>query len=283
VYCCLLTRRDHASAEDRPEPTSANRHRSWSRIRRRIRRASDASPTPWGSDIRALAKCLAIPLAVLLLGPSSAFATESDIQLWPSVAVNHGVGDSFGVHFMARARFDDDVSEIKDYLLRPFVSWRPIHSVTLDLGYDYLHSYTASSENRIWQAAQHQLEWRDFLVSNRIRLDERFVEDVDGVVVRFRYRFRTVHPLWSPNWYGVISDEVLVNVNDQGEGPVYGFEQNRLRFALGGRFWTRLRAEAGYEYQFVRSRSGTDSNIHTFVIEFSLDTGNAPLLPWVQY
>ena len=217
---------------------------------------------------------------VLLLLPNGALASESDIQLWPSVTLNHGLGDHFGAHFMARGRFDDDVSETKDYLLRPFVSWRPLHGVTLDLGYDYLHSFTSSVEHRIWQVAQHKLQWREFVVSNRIRLDERFVEDVDGVIVRFRYRLRATHPLWSSVWYGAISDEVLANVNDRGEGPTYGFEQNRLRFALGGRFWDRLRVESGYEYQYVVSRSGPATNTHTFIIELSLDTGSGPLLPW---
>jgi len=237
---------------------------------------------PLGGDswARAVTKFLALVAGAILGLPAGALASESDIQLWPSLALNHGFGDHFGGHFIIRGRFTDDVSETKDYLLRPFVTWQPIHAVTLDLGYDYLHSFTSTSENRIWQAAQHQLEWREFNVSNRIRLDERFVEDVDGVVLRFRYRLRAIHPLWSSRFYAAISDEVFANVNDQGEGPTYGFEQNRLRFALGARFAHGLRIESGYEYQYVLSRSGTQTNTHTFLIEVSLDTGNRRLLRW---
>jgi len=194
--------------------------------------------------------------------------------------MNHGLGDHFGAHFVARARFDDDVSETKDYLLRPFVSWRATHGVTVDLGYDYLHSFTSSTEHRIWQAVQHKHQWQKFVVSNRIRIDERFVDDVSGVIARFRYRLRATHPLWSSHWYGVVSDEVLANVNDRGSGPAYGFEQNRLRFAVGGNILDRLRIESGYEYQYVESRSGTTTNTHSFIIEFSLDTGDRPLMPW---
>jgi len=215
-----------------------------------------------------------------LLLPAGAFAAASDIQLWPSVGFNHGLGERWGAHLVVRARFDDDVSETKDVLLRPFVTFRANDNIVLDLGYDYLHSFTASSENRFWQAAQHRFLWREISVSNRIRVDERWIEGVNGVVARFRYRLRTTHPLWSPDWYGVISDEVLANMNDQGSGPPQGFEQNRLRFALGFRIKNRLRIESGYEYQYVQSRGGADTNTHTFLIEVSLDTGRGPLLPW---
>jgi hypothetical protein len=42
-----------------------------------------------------------------------------------------------------------------------------------------------------------------------------------------------------------------------------------------------MMAEGGYEYQYVASRSGTDTNAHTLFIELSIDTGNQPLIPWI--
>ena len=229
-----------------------------------------------------MGRCAQLIACGLLLLPLRGGAAESDIQFWPSTTLNHGFSDSWGGHLQIRARLDDDVSEIKDVLIRPFVSWDPVHSVTLELGYDYLHSFTSSTENRIWQAAGHRLTWRDFKIMNRLRLDERFVEDVSGVVVRFRYRFRASHPIAGSVFYAAISDEVLANVNDQGSGPVYGFEQNRLRFALGGSYFKRLHTELGYEYQYSQSRSGTDTNTHTFFIEVSVDTGTGRPFDWVS-
>jgi hypothetical protein len=223
----------------------------------------------------------ALLLAAFLLSPPPALAAdESDIQLWPTAQINHGLGKNFGAHFQARGRFDQNVSETKDYLLRPFVSWLPGKGFTFDLGYDYLHSFSSSTEHRIWQAAQHHFQWRKLSIANRIRLDQRFVEDVDGVVVRFRYRLRTTRKIGDTNWYGVISDEVFTNVNDQGAGPISGFEQNRLRFAFGNNFMKRLRVESGYEYQYTQSRSGTDTDIHMFFVEFSIDTGDRRLFGW---
>ncbi len=92
-------------------------------------------------------------------------------------------------------RVDDNVSSANDFLVRPSVSWKALESLTLGLGYDYIHSFNSRSENRVWQQAEYALRCRDLTVRNRIRLDQRFVEDVSGVVVRFRYRLRGTHPI----------------------------------------------------------------------------------------
>lgn len=249
----------------------------------RLRRALDWKPV---SERSAARGCVALPRALaglvagsVLLLSASARAAESDIQLWPVVTIHHGLGERWGAHLQTRVRLDDDVSQVKDVLVRPFVSWRPLDSLTLDLGYDYLDSFQTRSEHRIWQSAEHRLLRRDLVVRNRVRLDQRFVEDVDGVVLRFRYRLRGRHPIGGSGWYGAVSDEVFANVNDRGEGPVSGFEQNRLRFAVGG-ILGRLRAESGYEWQYVESRTGPARNVHVFFVEFSVDTGDLPGPPW---
>jgi hypothetical protein len=216
----------------------------------------------------------------LVLFHASAHATEDDVQIWPVVTLNHGLGENWGMHLMIRPRFDDDVSRTKDFLVRPFVTWTPLESLTLDLGYDYLHSFQSRSEHRVWQAAEHRLGWRALTVRNRIRLDQRFVEDVGGAVLRFRYRLRATHPIASSDWYAVLSDEVFTNLNDQGAGPISGFEQNRLRVGAGGRFLERLRAEWGYEWQYAERRSSTSVNRHVVFVEFTIDTGGLPIFPW---
>jgi hypothetical protein len=210
--------------------------------------------------------------ALLLLHPS-ARAADDDVQIWPVVTLHHGLGDRWGAHLQTRLRFDEDVSRTKDLLVRAFGSWKALDCLTLDLGYDYIHSFHGAGEHRPWQAAEHRMPWHDLTLQNRIRLDERFVDDVDGVVVRFRYRLRGTHPIAGSDWYGVVSDEVFTNLNDQGAGPVSGFEQNRLRVATGVRYLGRLRAESGYEWQHAERRSGPAVNRHVFIIELSIDSG----------
>jgi hypothetical protein len=209
-----------------------------------------------------------------LLLPAGAGAAESDIQLWTVFNLHHGITESWGAHLSLRGRFDDDVTHAKDLLVRAFGSWQWRSSLSTDLGYDYIHSFDGRDEHRPWQAAEYRLRWSDLLVKNRVRLDQRFVEGVDGVVVRFRYRLRGSYLVPNSDWYLALSDEIFTNLNDQGSGPVDGFEQNRLRVAVGGvRFLRRRRAECGYEWQHALGRSRLVENRHVFLIEFSVDSG----------
>ena len=105
----------------------------------------------------------------------------------------------------------------------------------------------------------------DLVIKNRVRLDERFRSDAEGVIARLRYRLRTTRKIAS-GWYLTVSNEVFVNLNDQGSGPPQGFEQNRLRLAPGYVIVPGLRAEFGYEWHAVASRGRPDEYRHLFFI-----------------
>ena len=125
-----------------------------------------------------------------------------------------------------------------------------------------------------WQSAHHAVEHKRFRVVHRARLDERFVEGVDPTILRFRYRLSASYPLGSSKWYGFASDEVFANLNDGDEGPVDGFEQNRLRLGVGRHLFGRLRVEGGYEFHYAKRRSNPNEFRHVVFLEFSLSTGN---------
>jgi len=93
-----------------------------------------------------------------------------------------------------------------------------------------LHTASASSrdENRLWLSGEHVLPWRNLLLANRGRFDQRWVEGVDG------------------------------------------FEQNRLRGAVGLRLFGRIRTETGYEWQRVERRSRGSEDRHVLFVELAL-------------
>ena len=45
----------------------------------------------------------------------------------------------------------------------------------------------------------------DLTLGHRLRIEERFIEGVSGVVVRMRYRLRTAYPETDSRWYLIIS------------------------------------------------------------------------------
>ena len=221
-----------------------------------------------------------ILVCVPLLVATGSRATENDFQLWPVGRIHHAINENWSVSFMARGRFDDDASHSKDYLLRPYVSWTIVDNVpfvdslTVMAGYDYLHSFDGRDEHRAWQSAHHAVEHKRFRVVHRVRMDERFVEDISPTIFRFRYRMRTSYPFGKSEWYGFASDEIFVNINDDNQGPVQGFEQNRFRLGVGRHVFGRLRVTGGYEFQYARRRTNPNEFRHVAFLEFSLSTGN---------
>ena len=97
-----------------------------------------------------------------------------------------------------------------------------------------------------------------------------------GMIARTRYRLHAAHPLGSTPWYLVGSDEVFVNLNNQGEGPVSGFEQNRLFTGVGVHLGGHLRAELGYLWRWERKRSGPDRSDHVISVNLFFDTRAKP-------
>jgi hypothetical protein len=217
---------------------------------------------------------------VPLLIATGSHATDDDFQLWSIGRIHHAIDEDWSVSFMARGRFDEDASHSKDYLLRPYLSWTLVDdvpfvdSLTVMAGYDYLHSFDGRDEHRAWQSAHHAVEHERLRVVHRVRLDERFIEGVNPTIVRFRYRLSTSYPFGGSEWYGFASDEIFANLNDGNEGPVDGFEQNRLRIGVGRHVFGRLRVEGGYEFQYAKRRTKANEFRHVVFLEFSLSTGN---------
>jgi hypothetical protein len=207
---------------------------------------------------------------VLLVAPVPN-ASGDDVQLWTVVTVDQKIVGQLEGGIQTRVRLIDDVSLARDVLLRPFLAWQVSDRLDIDLGYDYLHSLEGGfpSEHRIWQMAEYRLPLERFDLSGTTRLDQRFVEDVNGVVVRLRFRARATYQLPS-SMYLAASDEVFLNLNDRGEGPRQGLEQNRVRAALGWT-WKRTRVEAAYEWHIIAGRGRSKRNLHVFAVELSLD------------
>ncbi len=198
-------------------------------------------------------------------------ASGDDLQLWSVVTLDQQLHDRVDAGVQTRIRVVGDVSRARDVLLRPFIGWQVLDNLSLDLGYDYLHAIQVASrsEHRVWQIAEHTLPLGKFDLRSLVRLDQRFIENVSGVVVRLRFRGRAAYTL-NRNWYLAFSDEVFLNLNDRFAGPPQGLEQNRVRAALG---WNlgRVRVEGAYEWHVSARRGRSDANLHVFALEFMLD------------
>ncbi|MGF1510106.1 MAG: DUF2490 domain-containing protein [Myxococcota bacterium] len=213
--------------------------------------------------------------ATAFLAWSTAYGAESDGQLWATGRVNVPIGERLALSMFAQGRIADDISASDVWLLRPAIGYRVWESVWLGAGYDYFRLIDRGDEHRFWQEVALPFQFGDFVMSNRVRVEERWISDLDGVLVRARYRNRCAHPLAETPLYLVFANEVFVNINDLGSGPQHGFEQNRLAGGVGVHLGSLLRSEVGYQWRYL-DRRGPDRNDHILTISFFLDTRGKP-------
>ncbi len=112
-------------------------------------------------------------------------------------------------------------------------------------------------ESRIYQQILYSRKFDSFKITSRTRLEERWIEHVDGTAVRFRTGLRGAYTLpMAPEWALVASDEVFVHLNTLGaRGPQAGFDQNRFFIGVNRTFSKYFNMDVGYQSQLLNSRS----------------------------
>jgi hypothetical protein len=139
----------------------------------------------------------------------------------------------------------------------------------ISAGYKYIDRYQGADEHDPWQEITLNRKFHDLVIGYQVRLEERIIDDVDGVLPRLRLLAHMSHPLGESPFYLTGSEEFRVNVDNKGEGPVSGFEQNRLSLSLGRHIGDHIQFEAGYLWQYKLERAGDDKSnhaIHLFVV-----------------
>jgi hypothetical protein len=213
----------------------------------------------------------AVGLTILI--PRPAAGTENEWEQWSTLTFKHQFTPEIGASLGLRMRFDDDVSRAKDLTIRPAIVVKGAGGMNLGVGYDHIEGLPggAINEDRAWQSIDYEFQMIGIPLGHRFRVEERFIEDVSGLVVRARYRLRLKHELTDSPWYFEGSDEVFVNLNSQGEGPDAGFDQNRVFLGLGRDLTPRHGLKFGYQFAYQEKR-GEDKIGHALIFNFTFQT-----------
>ena len=145
----------------------------------------------------------------------------------------------------------------------------------LYLGYGWQPSFNDfRNENRIYQESLVDRYVGDLRIINRTRLEERFIEDVEGMSMRVRHMLRMVYPLErSKHWFIAGQLEPFFNLYDRTNGPVGGFDQNRAYAGIRYQFTKAVAVELGYMNQYINKPPGDEnvsSNNAVVTLDFSL-------------
>jgi hypothetical protein len=216
-------------------------------------------------------------LAAALLSPAGYADSylEDDLQSWNMATLSSRLSPGGRVlgYFEVQSRTGNNIRDAAALIIRPAVGYQVTKQLSVWQGYAWTPSYQPGTrhENRIFQQALLENEFKRFKLTNRTRLEERFIEDAGGTSVRGRHQVRVSVPLGkSRKWAGVVYDEIFVNFNTVPNGPHGGFEQNRVFGGVNRTLNAHANVELGYLGQFAR-RYGSTPDVWNHVIMATLN------------
>ena len=198
----------------------------------------------------------------VLFVADKAKSAEPDLQLWAPVQFIHPIGEMWTASMQTELRLQDDISEFSQLVLKPALNFHLSETYAFSVGYKYIDKYEQANENDIWQELHFNHKHGDLVSGLQFRLEERFIDNIDGVIPRLRILQHLSHPIGDGPKYLTGFFALRFNLDDKGTGPVGGFEQSRIYAALGRHIGDRTLFEVGYLWRYEFMRDEMDLNDH---------------------
>jgi hypothetical protein len=218
-------------------------------------------------------------LMLLLMGHSpSALArqnTEDDLQQWTVVTFKADLPHKLRLYAEVQPRLGHNIQGVDRLLLRPAIGYQLTPAISLWQGYAWTPTFLDGNgnahfndEHRIFQQVLIENKWDRLKLTNRTRLEERFIEGARDTAVRARHMTRLAYAFdHDKKWSLVGYDELFWNLNDTQKGPQSGFDQNRSFLGVNRKLTPNLDVEAGYLLDFVnRAIPKPDKANHALLI-----------------
>ncbi|MGV3722194.1 MAG: DUF2490 domain-containing protein, partial [Actinomycetota bacterium] len=127
--------------------------------------------------------------------------------------------------------------------------------------------------HRVFQQLLFEDKLGETSLTNRTRLEERFIEGAGGTSVRLRNMLRLAHPVSADKrWMVVGYHELFWNLNSTDAGPVSGFDQNRLFLGVSRQMSQELRVETGYLLNHINSpRTSDNRRLNVWVVQLAVN------------
>jgi hypothetical protein len=207
-------------------------------------------------------------MLVLLIDTKEATPADGDLQLWFPVQFIHPVGEAWSFSMQTELRLQNSISDISEIIYKPAVNYHFNQTWALSVGYKYIEKYREANEQDIWQEIHFNKKFNDLATGLQLRLEERFIDDINGVIPRLRVLEHISHPIGDSHFYVTGFGAIRFNLDNKGQGPVSGFEQCRIYAALGRHFGDRVQFEVGYLWRYEEERDSDDKSDHA--IHFQL-------------
>jgi hypothetical protein len=240
---------------------------------------TSTSPTRCRHDLWLLALAAGLLGMSGSLGAQSPRTTRANNHAWFVLNGEAQVAPRWHVDYDLSIRRHGPVEAWQQFLPRAALRYDLRPGVRVSWGYAFVETWPYGvfpvtyrfPEHRMWQQLQLAHATGRVAVTHRYRLEQRWLgrvaeadgrEEVEAWVRsnRARYRLQGVIPLQGATlddneFYASIGDELFVNWGANIQGNV--FDQNRIVLALGRRFTSSFRLEAGYLEQLLMRPNGT--------------------------
>ena len=214
-------------------------------------------------------------LTVNSISASPVFASN-DLGLWTAVNVNVPIKGKFESRFQFSPRWLDNATDFNQFILHGLLGYRFNKHISFFQGYAWSTLYIPHfrREQRPYQelTISHDVDKLSF--DHRLRFEERFIQGVDDVSLRGRYRIKGIYPLDKNKKLALVFfDEIFFNLNSQSDGPQAGLDQNRIYAGINRKFNENINADLGYQLQHLYRRGSAVDTLNHFIffyLNFSL-------------
>ena len=198
---------------------------------------------------------------------------SNDFRLWTPVFLTVALPQNYIAYAEVNPRFGDDVSDLNQLILRTALGYKLNDKWSVWQGYAWSTVYYNAAnlpeftgEHRIYQQLTYKdkyefLEAFPFIkIQSRSRLEERWLDHIEGTALRARTMLRVDIPLPQiPDWSFVTFDEIFFNLNglmgNKGVlAPEAGFDQNRWFIGFNRQFTPQFNMDLGYQMQIINTR-----------------------------
>jgi len=224
-------------------------------------------------------KILLVIHIVLLTG--TGFTQSSTFNGWLASFHEQELSPKWSLLSDIQVRSADQFRSVENILLRPALNYKLTDRQSVAMGYLYLGTWmekntrTFNLEHRIWEQYRLETKINKTNMTNRFRLEQRFLqkEQKFNFVQRFRHYIRFQIPFIKQKEFkkGVflgLQNEVFLNIQHKEKVNNRFFDQNRAYTAIGYKFSTAVQVEAGYLYRYQI----TDEKKNNHILQAMINT-----------
>jgi hypothetical protein len=218
-------------------------------------------------------------LAAGLIAVTTAYPAHArqDQQLWTGASASVKLSDKWQLNQEVLARFSDNRNGLYEVESVTLLGYKLNKNVTLAAGYVHNPQYTEGDFQVMERRARQQVtvdniaQFAGGKLSARMRLEQRWRENVDDMAVRARPYVKFSRPLRSGGKTLLnLASEGFINLKTTSFQRTEGFDRMRNAVSLSRKLSPKLSLEAGYLNQYGFVRNGDDTMDHVATVNLGL-------------